>query len=132
VILTDDDKINRGWKPEEFFKTGEDEIADVLRIMNTGNASLLTKGLSLASINCWHVRVNIRQQKQNPSVARCTRTFSGASGATGGTFIQSGRWDSSITPKTSAAPLEYLRSGFQVRGLILFPIPFPSQAVFQV
>lgn len=31
VILTNDDKINRGWKPEEFFKTGEDEIADVFR-----------------------------------------------------------------------------------------------------
>src|SRR5882724_3704776 len=74
--------------------------------MNTGNALLLTKGLSFASINCWHVRVNIRQQKQNPSVARCTRTFSRASGATGGTFIQSGGWDSSITPKTRAAPCE--------------------------
>src|SRR6266403_963435 len=71
--------------------------------MNTGNASPLTKGLSLASINCWHVRVNIRQQKQNPSVARCTRIFSRASGATGATFIQSGGWDSLITLKTSAA-----------------------------
>jgi SAM-dependent methyltransferase len=31
AILTQEDKINRGWKPEEFFKTGEDEIAEVLR-----------------------------------------------------------------------------------------------------
>ena len=31
VILTKADKTNRRWKPDEFFKTGEDEIADVLR-----------------------------------------------------------------------------------------------------
>jgi SAM-dependent methyltransferase len=30
AILTTEDKINRGWKPDEFFKTGRDEIADVI------------------------------------------------------------------------------------------------------
>ena len=42
--------------------------------------------------------------KTKSQVARFTRIFSRANGATGATFIQSGGWDSSITLKTSAAP----------------------------
>ena len=102
-------------------------------IMNTGNASLLTKGLSLASINCWRVRAEYSATKTKSQRGKvCMDVFKSQWRHWGERSSRVVDGDSSITLKRAPRPVECLRSGFQVRGLILFPLPFPSQAVFQV